>query len=99
MANWTKKLDLKKEWKQCKDQEISITELTIVISEKLSKLSYNIPYIEHIRKNLVNKFRILGEDPDTNIFNFDTCMEDLYSWADLDIDKFQGSKVCWIKTF
>jgi|SRR6185437_933951 len=100
MAGWQRKLDLMPEWQQCKATEISMNEMAGIIAERLSKLEpFNLSRIDDKCDSLVRKFRRLAKQGNLRVVTFDSTMKQLYDWGDTPLDdRWNGKKVCWIKT-
>lgn len=97
MANWKYKLDIKDEWKACKNGDITCKDLIPVIVNKLKALNIHDSELE----NIIDDFEILAED-EVDPDEFDCIWNDLYNWADQEVapfGKYPRNKMMWINTF
>lgn len=102
MAQWQSTLDLKDVWGQYDTADISIQELSKVISERLLKLKpISTQFVLQGRDDLVEDFDDLSHDEGADVDDFDDIMARLYDWGDIRLsgDILSGKKVCWIKTY
>lgn len=99
MANWQRTLDVKDVWDSGDNR--------LIVRTAASRLKNLVPFpeslwptIEARRLELVEELEDLSDDPETTTRDFDYVWSDLYDWADTSLDdKWNGMKVCWVKTF
>lgn len=97
MAQWVRVLDIKEDWESSKEGKIPIYLLAKVIADKLKafKISEDYDY-----DYLIELFEAFYDDEETDVDEFDYCMEKLYDWADMRLDgAWNGKKNCWVKLF
>jgi hypothetical protein len=101
MANWQRTLDLLPEWSKALDDELAVQQLAAVVATRLRALTpFSDEDIESKRIELAEEFEDLSKDESADGPEFDWLMNTLYDWGDTPLDpKFNGKKVCWIKTF
>lgn len=100
MANWLHKLDIKEEWEDCADDKISFRVLAGVIADKLSKIDFKNEDFNFERDDIVFNFRDLAKDDKARVGEFDSLMDELYDFADTELDdNFNGDKLLWVGTF
>jgi len=101
VANWQSVLDLIDVWDRALGKEVSIPDLSRIISERLKVLKpCTVDYVLDEQDGIVDEFMGLYEEDNADPIDFDAVMNRLYDWADQSLDeKFGGKKVCWIKTF
>lgn len=102
MAKWQRKLDLTDVWEKANDEEITVSELSATIADRLEALSsFGIKH-DHVdleKVEIIEEFRILAEDECVDFDEFNFIFRRLYDWADQSLDdKFSGKKVCWVAT-
>lgn len=99
MTNWQRTLNIADVWAQAEDREITPKQLAHAIADRLEGLKpLNNLILENEKQDIVEEFRgFVGEE---TFDDLDDVMEMLYDWADTPLDnKFNGKKVCWVKTF
>ena len=97
MAQWERVLDITEDWESSKEGKIPIYLLAKVIADKLKafKISEDYDY-----DYLIELFETFYDDEETDVDEFDYCMEKLYDWADTRLDgAWNGKKNCWVKLF
>jgi len=110
MANWNKTLDISEEFAQAKSGDITNVELSRIIVEKLSNISYDIFGQEELNEILNERLREIIEDfqdiVDNNredVENIDAGLEELYDFGDrvVGYSKYfsQTHKAMFVKTF
>ena len=97
MANWQRELNISNAFRQAQDDEITHEELAAEIAKKLLALRpFNIQTIDLEREDIADDFAHFEGDVD----EFYHLMDRLYNWADTALDdKWNGRKVCWVRTF
>lgn len=97
MANWQRTLDIKDVWDS---EDIPLIARTAADRLEALKPLLGHPYLEEKRLELVEELRDLADGSDANAFDFDYVWAGVYDWADTSLDgKWNGKKVCWVKTF
>lgn len=98
MADWQRVLQLKPEWEQAKEGDISIQSLAETVAVLLAKLKpFDDEYINEERDDIVADFNDLAANEDATADDFDDTMNRLYDWADTSLDSsWNGKKVCWV---
>lgn len=97
MAQWERVLDITEDWESSKEGKIPIYLLAKVIADKLKafKISEDYDY-----DYLIELFETFYDDEETDVDEFDYCMEKLYDWADTRLDgTWNGKKNCWVKLY
>ena len=107
MSKWQRKLDIKAEWTQCSNGDITRIELAKAIHRKLGALrpfgdldlDGERDYLLDNWKDLIKEAEDAGEDIPTE--EFDYLMESLYNWGDTEVGRtreWPPKKACWIAT-
>ena len=98
MADWQRGRQLKPEWGQADNGDISIQSLAETVAVRLAKLKpFADKYINEERDDIVAEFKDLAENEDATADDFDAIMSRLYDWADTSLDSsWNGNKVCWV---
>lgn len=98
MAQWQRTLNVTDVWES---EDIPLIARTAADRlEKLLPFTEEFYFIENKRLELVDELRALAEDPEADARDFDYIWQEVYDWADTPLDeKWNGKKVCWIKTF
>jgi len=98
MAKWKYKLDVKKEWKDCKDKNLSIKDLIISVITKLEQLQIK---EDELLDCIIADFKTLSDSNECDSDNFDSIWNMLYDWADQETETgfWPKHKLCWIDTF
>jgi hypothetical protein len=110
MANWNKTLDISKEFSRAKSGEITNVELSRIIVEKLSNISYDIygeeKLNEYLNKNLqdiIEIFQDIVDTEDNDVDSFDAALEVLYDFGDIAFGNSEhfseANRTMFIKTF
>lgn len=97
MANWQRELNISNAFRKAQEREIDRKELAAAIALKLLALRpFGIATIDLEREDIADDFANFEGDVD----EFDHLMDRLYDWADTALDdKWNGRKVCWVRTF
>ena len=82
MKPWEYTLDIKDAWKQCKQDEITVQQLSAHIAGKLKLLSIKNNDDDYDKLNFIDDFEEYSKDPDMTKDDFDCLWEALYNWAD-----------------
>ena len=99
MANWQRRLKIKKEFEQYNDNEITLSQFAKAVSDKLLALEPLPGVIDLERLRLAEEFKAFSEETDPEEGDFDELAEQLYDWADTPLDDhWNGKKVCWVET-
>jgi hypothetical protein len=96
VAQWQRTLNIKDVW-----DTHDIPLIARTISDRLGLLPpLGDAYIDERRDELREEFADMARDPSINTEEFDAVMRELYDWSDTALDdKWNGRKVCWVKTF
>lgn len=104
MANWQFTLDIQNAWNKAKEDKISSIDLAKEIIIQLKRLrpliearySGKMPVV--LLDSLILQFnKFVAKDEDDNN-SFDTIFNDLYNWADMELDtNWPPKKLCWVK--
>jgi hypothetical protein len=99
MANWQRTLDLLDIWDKYPD-EMSIQDISSEISKRLLAMKpLDNDDIDEMRLHIADDFQCLSEDESAEEDDFNGIMNNLYDWADTNLDgHWNGKKVAWIKT-
>lgn len=101
MSIWTRTLDLAHEWEKTKRDEMSPAELAKIIVLKLKMMQpIGNTHIDAVKQEIIDALVTFTKDEGLDNDDFDAIIRDLYDWADTPLDdRWNGRKVCWIKTF
>ena len=78
MAQWFHTLNIKEEWHQAKNNEITVQQLSEIIVKKLKKIK-----IDSFEKDdLIMEFIEFSEDKSLDKDDFDDLWNEFYDWAD-----------------
>ena len=101
MANWQLKLQLGDVYRK----ELPIPVLAGIVAERLAALKITALMLmaasdlEELRDSIVEGFRLVAANHGANADDFDEVMEQLYNWADTELDDhWHGKRVCWVET-
>jgi len=81
-------IDIRKEWKKCKNGELSFSILATIVAEKLANV--HLPKsiknilrddIDLLKKSLIDQFMDLGSSDNTSLKDFSDVMEKLQLWG------------------
>lgn len=92
MASWKRILDLTPEFGKAEEGEIEIHDLARITAERLRQMKPFFDFMDVGRVEIAEQFDDLSQDKGADVDDFDTLMEELYNWADVD-------RSCWVKTF
>jgi hypothetical protein len=98
MPVWKYELNLVDLAQAVQDEEITPIEYAKGIAGRLKDLLKTVTEKEFIEdiENFIDVFENFNSDDEDD---FDCEMNDLYNWADQSLDnKWNGNKLCWIKT-
>ena len=101
MADWQRTLDIVRPWKAHEEGGITTQELAGIIAAGLRKMApFPQRLVEEAREDIAATFEALEQEEDLDVDDFDATMADLYDWGDQSLDgRWNGKKVCWVKTF
>ena len=101
MANWRLILQLGDVY----HKGLPIPELAGIVAERLAALTipatmlYSVSTLGDVRDDIVDAFKSVAANPNADADDFDGVMEQLYDWADTELDNhWNGRKVCWVDT-
>jgi hypothetical protein len=98
MAQWQRTLNIKDVWESEDIQLIAQTAADRL--QALTPLTDEFYWLEDKRLELVDELRGLANDSTADAEDFDEIWVEVYAWADTPLDtKWNGKKVCWVKTF
>lgn len=101
MANWQRELNLADVFVPAKEGHVTVADLCGTIAKRLRLMKpFGIESIDEERDEITDDFEFLASDGSADRDEFDEAMERLYDWADTALDdKWNGRKVCWVRTF
>ena len=101
MPNWKRTVDIVEAMDKTRDETITVQELSAIVVTKLKELEpFTESNINDELADLIDEFESLAGDEDTDSDAFDDVYDRLCDWGDTKLDnKWNGDKVCWIKTF
>jgi len=102
MADWQLHIDFSEFWNKYPDELTSkeICEKTVLVlkSERKDVLEKFLEFLDEFDE-IIDQFEMLSSEDDVDIDEFDSILDDLYDWADTELDdNWNGKKLAWIKT-
>lgn len=78
MIRWNYTLNIKEEWRQAKNDEISVQELAKIIAAKTKKFKLE----DFDKEDLIFEFEEFSKDDSLDKDDFDELWNQYYDWAD-----------------
>ena len=101
MIDWVSSINISNEFKQCKEGEITIRDLSKVVVERLKSITKRFEEEDFFLDDLIGSFEeIIGDeecfDKEELVEWFDNCLDQLFDWGDQSVGGNFNRKRCWI---